>query len=372
MAWQWLDPATEPAAVEGAWRRLEAAYSPVWFLRWPWVENWLATLPAREMPVLALAGSATAPAAGLFVARRRQWRHGLLPVRGCHLNTTGDPAIDDLWIEYNAVLGPPDLDWAELLGALPESWDEFHLPALDVQRFPGCAVNTPPRGMTLRIGRRIPSPQVDLAAVRGRLEAGGDYPDLLGRNTRHQIRRSLRLAEATWGPVRLEVATDRPTALAVLERLETAHIRSWNERGEPGAFAGDYFRRFHRRLVAEHFESGIQLLTLFAGEYPLAYLYNLVADGRVLFYQSGIPRPEDNRIKPGLMAHAAAVRHNAEQGHAVYDFLGGETRYKQSLATGAGELVWATLQRPRLRLRLEGAARAIRHRLRHGVSTGQG
>jgi CelD/BcsL family acetyltransferase involved in cellulose biosynthesis len=368
--WHWLDPWREAGEVEAAWRSLEARFRPPWFLRWAWVENWLACLPPELDLRLAVTGSVTEPEAGCFIGRRRRWRHGLFPVRECHLNATGYPQYDNLWIEYNAVPGR-SLTWGELLGALPGAWDEFHLPGLDTASFPGDALSRIPPGLLGVPGKAVPSPRVDLAAVRHREARGGDYLDLLGRNTRSQIRRSWRLAEEAWGPIRLEEAADPGQGELFLERLAAIHQESWQERGEAGVFGEPWFLGFHRRLVERHFDSGVQLLALRAGEQELGYLYNLVADGRVLFYQCGIPRLEDNRIKPGLMAHAAAIRHNAARGEAVYDFLGGDTRYKQSLATtgekasssGSADLAWFTLQRPGLTLRAESLARSLKRRL---------
>jgi hypothetical protein len=47
-----------------------------------------------------------------------------------------------------------------------------------------------------------------------------------------------------------------------------------------------------------------------------------------------------------------------------YDFLAGGSRYKQSLATDARQLVWFRIQKPRLRFALEDLARAVRDRVR--------
>ena len=81
------------------------------------------------------------------------------------------------------------------------------------------------------------------------------------------------------------------------------------------------------------------------------------------FYQSGIAYEADNRLKPGLVCHAHAVAYNAAAGHRIYDFLGGEARYKKSLSTDAAhvrELTWSTIQRPRFRFALEARARLVR------------
>ena len=86
-----------------------------------------------------------------------------------------------------------------------------------------------------------------------------------------------------------------------------------------------------------------------------------MSHGRVLFYQSGFAAFDDPRIKPGYVCHAAAIEHAAAAGHAIYDFLGGDGRYKQSLATDETQLAWVRVQRPRLRFAIEDRLRRAAH-----------
>ncbi|HEY6178199.1 MAG TPA: GNAT family N-acetyltransferase, partial [Kofleriaceae bacterium] len=140
--------------------------------------------------------------------------------------------------------------------------------------------------------------------------------------------------------------------------------RAWAERGQAGAFL-PFVHRFHQRLIEQRFASGeIQLVRIRAGDATIGCLYNFVWLGEVAFYQSGLAYETDSKLKPGLVCHALAIDHAARAGHRCYDFLGGDSRYKQSLATDARELVWLRLQKPRLRFALEDAARTLRDRVR--------
>jgi CelD/BcsL family acetyltransferase involved in cellulose biosynthesis len=69
-------------------------------------------------------------------------------------------------------------------------------------------------------------------------------------------------------------------------------------------------------------------------------------------------------LKPGLVSHCCAVQHSVEAGMKTYDLLMGRQRFKQNLATHSGEMVWLVLQKPRMRFRLERAAKHWRHQLR--------
>ena len=87
-------------------------------------------------------------------------------------------------------------------------------------------------------------------------------------------------------------------------------------------------------------------------------LYNFISAGRVVFYQSGFGVSGDRHIRPGYLCHMHAVEHSAKEGHAVYDLLGGDARYKQSLATDETRLMWGRVQRRRPWFALEERVRS--------------
>jgi CelD/BcsL family acetyltransferase involved in cellulose biosynthesis len=170
------------------------------------------------------------------------------------------------------------------------------------------------------------------------------------------------------------VASTIEQALAFYDEMIALHTASWRARGEAGVFADPWFEQFHRRLIERRFAHGeLQLVRLRNGDATVGCLYNLVANGRVLFYQSGLASYEDAAIKPGLLCHAAAIEHCAALGHDVYDFLGGTSRYKESLATGRAELAWICVQRAHLRFALEDRVRDLKQavvRMRKEVPVG--
>ena len=344
MALALYDPFTPQA--ERIWRALEAS-TPIYFLRWPWIENWLACLPRDALPRLAVVEREGAPIAAGFLGRRTILRRGVVPSRSLFLHGTGVPLLDELVIEHNGVVGPGSL--ADIVNALPADWDELVVRYLDDAAYRALAAAALPG--PLRVDRDVASYHVDLGKVRAH-----GYAPLLGRSTRAQLRRAEKLA----GALALDVPGDATDALACYDELVALHQRRWRERGEPGAFADPWFDRFHRRLIRQRYASGeIQLLRLRAGARTIGCLYNLVSGGHVLFYQSGIAAPAHAHDKPGYLCHARAIEHCAAAGHAIYDLLGGDSRYKQSLATDASRLYSVRIQRRRPWFALEDLATRV-------------
>lgn len=336
--------------VESIWRELEARVKPSYFLTWGWMENWLACLPRRELPQLAVISRGGKTIAACFLGRRRLRRHGLITSRALFVNTTGLEAYDELCLEHNRLLAEDASSLAALVQALPPTWDELYVPAADASVLAAIA-KAPPPGTRVRIDREVANYHVDLEKVRASKDG---YVALLGSSTRAQIRKAQRHA----GDVTYEVATDAKQAREIYDEMVALHQRSWRDRGQPGAFADPWFDRFHRRLIEQRFSLGeLQLVRLRAKDLTLGCLYNFVAAGRVLFYQCGFGTPADKHVRPGYLCHAHAIEHCAKQGLAIYDLLGGDARYKRSLATDETRLVWGRVQRKRLVFSLEDRAR---------------
>ena len=337
------------------WRALEARASVSYFLSWGWIETWLACLPRDVRPPLALVREGDAPIAACFLGERHIVRHHLVPSHARYLNATGVPHIDELTIEHNGLIRAEGtaLPLSALVELLPRDWDELVLPGIDASELASLAAS-PER---VRVDREVAAPFVDLARVRA---SEGGYVALLGADTRSQLRRARRGV----GALRVERAEDLDQARDIYEELVALHTTSWRARGEPGAFADNWFDQFHRRLIEQRFASGeIELLRLSAGGRTLGCVYNFVYQGRVVFYQSGLASEEDPRIKPGMLCQAEAIERAARAGHAIYDFLGGDSRYKRSLATDAGVIAWATVQRDRMRFAIEDRLKGWKRRL---------
>ena len=289
-------------------------------------------------------------------------RHRLVKVRRWHLNETGDRIFDRITLEYNGFAGQGDEPasaerrFAWLLAHLP---DMDELVARNATAETGAALRAAAMasGWKVRQTNVAPAPTLDLQTVRA---ADGEFIATLGKNTRAAIRRATRLYEEI-GPIRLERAETVADALAWFERLEALHIESWQDRSAVHAFSNPYFRPFHQHLIQAGYAQGrVDMLRIRAGNREIGYLYNLVCGGRVMAYQSGFAAATDNRWKPGLVSHCAAIDFCLRRGDRIYDFLAGPARYKVSLANGETPMESLVAFAPRWHLRLEDMLRQLR------------
>jgi len=229
--------------------------------------------------------------------------------------------------------------------ARERGWDRLHLDGL----LPGDAAD---------LLAALPAAQVHTEECPVTdLRVGDDVLDALDGSRRRRVQRTLR----AFGPLDVEWAETGEQARDVLDELIDLHQLHWRERGEPGAFASRRFTAFHRTLVARLLpRRQVALVRVRRGDETVACLYGLIEDGRLLFYQGGLRRYEDNKLRAGHAAHVLAMRACRERGLTHYDFLAPATRYKRELATGSERLVWARLERGTWRMRAARAARAAR------------
>ncbi len=347
---------SELAQIETIWKRLTASGAPSYFLSWGWMENWVKGLPKDVDLRLAVFERDGEPVMAAFLGHSKVIRRKIFRSTAYLLNETGNRQYDQVYVECNSFLTRPDsaINLEEVVKLLPGQWDELWLSGLDTSLFPGSALNEKIDGCEMNVLNRMPSPYVDLDLVARKK---GDYAAALGSNTRSQLRRTYKLYRER-GPLESQVAENLETALAFYEEMKDLHEKSWREKGETGAFANAWFDDFHKRLIRNRFDAGeIQLVRTTCNGETVGILYNLVLDGRVYYYQAGFKYEADNRLKPGYVCHAEAVTHSVKAGCRRYEFLGGYEEFKLRLSTNTAVLVWARLQKPRLKFAAEKLAR---------------
>ncbi len=342
-----VEPMGPLAELERDWRRLEADAAPSFFLSWNWIGTLLETIPPEVAPRLlrGTVGGRTVALGVLGDASIR--RHRVVRARRWVLNATGDPEFDCVHLEHNGLLAAPQAGWAGLLDAFANT------AGVDEIGLPGVAAPPPVALVEQRGLLRHETPELSFAVDLGALDdSGGDVAAILSRNSRSQFRRALHRLE----PARLEAATSPAEAIDFFRTLKELHVPWWERRGLPHAFVHDFFEHFHERLIERGFAEGaIELLRLRSADRTLGVLYNFRRGSQVYAYQSGFVQPSEHE-RPGVVAHALAIRRAWQQGARVYDFMAGENQLKRSFGNRIQTLSWTVVQKPRLRFRAERLA----------------
>ncbi len=342
------------------------------FLSPAWTQSWVETFGADLAPNLLAMREPGGELVGVCLLTTTTDRRAGIPYRCLHLNADGEPEVDAVVMEHNGVVALPEWE-TPVIDCVAEYAESSGVAELR------CAgLDAPWVELLLR---RLPhwrphvewrdSPFVDLGALRQR---GHDHWDVLGRNTRAQLRRALSAYEQR-GALRLEVAQTHAEADAMLSELITLHDARWATRGHTGAFSTPRRLQFHRRVVQHGVRGGTAyLMRIVAGDQTVGVLYTTHAHGRVNFYQSGFRYEQDNRFRPGFVSHHLAIQHCLQHGMSEYDFLisaPGEGRYKSSLSNATRSLGWVRLFSPGIRGRFFQCVRAARRCVRSFSSAGR-
>jgi CelD/BcsL family acetyltransferase involved in cellulose biosynthesis len=342
-------PGAERAVAAEHWTALERTVGqPALSCSWAWTETWLAHY-GDVVPHRFLLGSADGEPRGIALVTEAP-RRPLRP-RTLHLGTAGEPPGSSVYVERNALLVAP-ADRAAFATALIDrltadgGWDRL--------RFDGLRAED---AEALLAGRADVTRDEQESPIAD-LTAGEDVVDALSGSRRQRVRRALR----GFGDVDVDAEWAQTPAqgLAILDELIDLHQARWSAEGAPGAFASERFTAFHRALIERLLPEGrVALLRVHRGAEVVGCLYGFVEDGRLLFYQSGLRRYEDNRLKAGVVAHVAFMRACRDRGLTTYDFLAPAVRYKQELSTRAEQLTWGELTRRGWRTRLAQVAKGI-------------
>jgi CelD/BcsL family acetyltransferase involved in cellulose biosynthesis len=349
----------EQAEARALWTGLERSLggAPAMSCSWAWTETWLehyGDAVPHSFVVGELAGNSSPVAIALVTRaperalRPREWQVG----------TAGEPRGSGVFVERNRLLCLPDTRAAfaaALVGQLraDSGWDRL--------LFDGMHADDAADILSV-LGGAGP----DVAATVEQcpitdLQEGDDVLAALSGSRRQRIRRTLR----AFGDLELDWAADAAQADAILTELIDLHQQRWTESGAPGAFSSPRFTSFHRALIAQLVPEGkAALVRVRRGDEIVGCLYGLIDGDRMCFYQGGLKRYEDNRLRSGVAAHVTFMQACRERGLDSYDFLAPSARYKEELASRAEPLTWLTVRQspPGYRLRLAALARAVRVR----------
>jgi CelD/BcsL family acetyltransferase involved in cellulose biosynthesis len=342
-----LGPLPPRDELRTTWLELEARADATFFTSWFWIGTWLETLRSQQDLSLLMVrnGNQIAGLAIIGLAARDMRKLGR---RAYVLHQTGQQRLDVMYIEYNDFLLARDT--APEVRAACLSYLTANRLFRAQAGLPKLTEAMTAAAIPFRVLRDVLCHFVDLAQVpvgegvntHDKLSSGTElFLQTLGRNSRHQIRRAIRLAEAS-GPLQVWRQDDVAAARSDLAEMARLHTAAWQHRkGQQGAFRSAEFNQFVERLVENGVSAGVvDLLRIGSSTQSLGYLLNFVYRGEVYAYQSGFVYEDDNRLKPGLVCHALAISHYRARDCRGYHFMAGAGRYKATLSNGTESLVW--------------------------------
>ena len=161
----------------------------------------------------------------------------------------------------------------------------------------------------------------------------GGYLQSLTSDRRTRIKAARRKAQAAHA-LRFFVWDDRANLDRAIDRLAELHRKRWAAAGGSGSFATPEYLQFHRETMKSAFARGwLRLYCLEIDGEIAAITYCYRFRKRVYLMQAGFD-PQLARSNPGKVLLGYALEHAIGEGNELFDFLKGEHRYKDQLATG--------------------------------------
>lgn len=320
------------------WESLQnEARSTSVFQTFDWQSLWWITY-GRGQPLCLLLATEGARLVGILPLYIQTVRTMRIPVRTLRpIGIGGDTAPDDLGPVLAA--GKEEEVSRALAQAVTElpGWDVLHLSDLlpDAIFVPALGRELASKGLHLRTGRSERIAFFNLPPTwDGWLEG-------LSRDRRWRIRNSRKKLHAAQ-PTRFLVWTDPSTLDMAIDRLACLHKKRWSSAGEAHGFSTPEYVEFHRAVMHACLRRDrLRLYALEMAGQIVAMYYFYQFRNRVYLMQSGYD-PEFSKLKPGQVLLHHIVEHAIEEGRSVFDFLRGDHRYKDELATGERETVYLT------------------------------
>jgi CelD/BcsL family acetyltransferase involved in cellulose biosynthesis len=185
----------------------------------------------------------------------------------------------------------------------------------------------------------------------------------LHRDKRYKIKNIRKKCNAAH-PTRFFAWDDPATLDQGVDRLIALHHKRWEQAGQSHAFSSPEYKDFHRAVMkATMARDRLRLYCLeLGGEIRAMYYFYKFRD-RVYLMQSGFD-PDFGAVKPGQVLLGHIIESAIGEGHKILDFLRGDHRYKDELATGERETVYLTAFRLRPGALVYRARRTILPRLK--------
>ncbi|MCG7495332.1 GNAT family N-acetyltransferase [Vibrio sp. Of7-15] len=311
--------------VEVMWSNLEKKSETSFFLSWSWIGTWLTSFNIR--PMLLEIKDDKERIVGLGFLTKKAFRYKFLTLERLYLNRTGDPEMDQVWIEYNDVLVESGLEDEVRSFVFHYLESDFNIDEI--------MIGVSDSSIFSKINKKLFHEKVFSesysyqVSLNSDLQTVEDFLSLLSRNTRYQIHRSIKKFEENYGQLKIDLAVGVKEKKEYLSELKLLHKNRWDRTQTSSGFNNEKFNIFHENLLGNN---ETDLFKVTSGEKVIGYLYCFRYSGKSLFYLSGIEEFSDSKLKPGLVMHCLAIVYYSKLGIIEYDFLAGDYQYKKSLS----------------------------------------
>lgn len=334
-------------ALEQEWNRLftKSPNGSV-FLSWEWMWTWWTIYKDqnKELCIITIRdGDDKLICLAPLIRNRYLWKE-LVPVNQIRFMGTGEPEADEVCSEYLDFLVDQDYKPEPLIRSVLQyleefvfQWDEVFFEQLAKESYLAKCLDDEPRYQTELCGKSYYLPLPD---------TWEKLLEQLSSNQRYRIRKTIKEGEKE-GRLKISVAktvTDLETAFKILIEL---HEKAWKARGKSGVFSSPKFREFHRQFVSRVFQkNGIFLAVLSIDSRPIGAVYCFRSRNKLLMYQTGFDidiSKKNNKLKPGMTAHALVIKAAIASGYSEYDFmLGDQNNYKGQWTSSSRDIYQAT------------------------------
>jgi CelD/BcsL family acetyltransferase involved in cellulose biosynthesis len=341
-----ITSAAELATLGPAWEALQQETSVTSiFASWDWQKSWWEQY-GRGRPLRIVVAEEGGRLAGVLPLYLDEVEVLRCPVRAARLvGTGGDTSPDDLGPLLAA--GREAEAATALAGgllALP-GWDVAWLTDLDPRNALIVALRQATRraGLHTTIAR---AQRITFATLPPTFDA---WLASLHRDRRYRVKNARKKLVAAYPDARAFVWSDAATLDAGIDRLIHLHRKRWERAGEKHGFSSPEYVAFHRAVMRACFaRDRLRLHCLELSGQIVAMYYFYRFRNRSYLMQSGFD-PDFASIKPGNVLLGHVIEHAISEGDDVLDFLRGDHRYKEELATGERETVSLEVYRRRPR-----------------------
>lgn len=347
------------------WLNLEKRSSTGFFLSWRWIGSWLKQASSANNVMLVQARyQNNVIGLGLF-AEKKIVRHGFIKSTQWLLHRNGSEKEDQIWIENNDFL--IDNQYKKIITSA--IWQKLFKQKSYVDEFIIAMRHQLKQEQNDSINLLKKYTEKTLYSEKSyslsidELQNFEQYLSSLSKNTRQQIKRSLKLLKQL-GDVKFSVITEKEKQWDLLQQSQHWHIEKWQKSNTPSGFNNPLFTNFHKHLIlSKHASTKTIVASLQIDNELVGCLYCFIDGENVYFYLSNLKPMSDNRIKLGLTIHAFFIEWliNNAPGITKYDFLAGDARYKKSLTNKQSEYSYLVIQKKSLKFWLEDKLKLIKN-----------